>query len=79
ASLSERMLQAPPEQVEFTVPDRPDRKGNPMRLEFRIFSSGKSAFVVRSVRTWALVLLPIDGEGPAQSDASAGRYSVAAP
>ncbi|MGH7083876.1 MAG: hypothetical protein ACREFN_02660, partial [Acetobacteraceae bacterium] len=57
--LSERMLPGEPERLEFTVPDRLDSKGNPMQLEFRVWSSGKIGFTVRSVRTQPLSLLPI--------------------
>ena len=59
APVGARTLAGDPERLEFTVPDRPDSTGNPMRLEFRVWSSGAIRFMVRGVRTRPVALLPI--------------------
>ncbi len=67
-ALPARALAGETERLEFTVPDRPDGAGNPIRLEFRVWSSGAIGFMVRSVRTRPLALLPI-GQARAEPDA----------
>lgn len=59
APVGKRALEDEPVQLEFIVPDRLDRKGNPMQLEFRVWSSGEIGFTVRLVRTTPLALLPV--------------------
>ncbi|MGH7068099.1 MAG: hypothetical protein ACREEU_09995 [Acetobacteraceae bacterium] len=63
--------------IEFTVPDRPNSTGSPMRLEFRVWSSGEAGFMVRGVRTRPIALLPI-GEAWAESDAVEPMRAAAA-
>ncbi len=63
-AICERVLPGARERLEFVVPDRLDSKGNPMQLEFRVWSSGKLGFTVRSVRTRPLSLLPIGAGEP---------------
>ncbi|MGH7086148.1 MAG: hypothetical protein ACREFN_14280, partial [Acetobacteraceae bacterium] len=68
-SLPARALRGRSEGIEFIVPDRPDLASKPVRLEFRVWSSGAIGFMVRGVRTRPIALLPI-GEARADPDAA---------
>ncbi|MGH7085226.1 MAG: hypothetical protein ACREFN_09590, partial [Acetobacteraceae bacterium] len=68
-SLPARALRGRSEGIEFIVPDRPDLASKPVRLEFRVWSSGAIGFMVRGVRTRPIALLAI-GEARADPDAA---------